>query len=232
MLAPLARAIEQLHDPAILRVLLKSLLLSAACFGLICAGSVYGLHRELAPLTGWVAWVIGALGGFAALITALWLFLPVAVVIASLFLDPICRAVEQRWYPGLPPPAGAHWAAQLWDGLASGLRVLALSLLSGLFALMIPGAGLVLGWAITAWAVGRGMFMAVAMRRMRRVEAHALYARHRGSVLFQGAALALAGYVPLANLLVPVLGAACMVHVLMQASRTQPGTILGRETAR
>jgi uncharacterized protein involved in cysteine biosynthesis len=221
MLSPLARAIAQLDDPAILRVLLKSLLLSALCFGLLCAGSVYGLHRELAQATGWVAWVIGALGGFAALIAALWLFLPVAVVIASLFLDPICRAVEKRWYPGLPPPEGAHWAAQLWDGLAAGLRVLALSLLSGLFALMIPGAGLLLGWAVTAWAIGRGMFMAVAMRRMRRRDAHALYARHRGAVLLQGAALALAGYVPLANLLVPILGAACMVHVLMQSGRTQ-----------
>jgi uncharacterized protein involved in cysteine biosynthesis len=54
------------------------------------------------------------------------------------------------------------------------------------------------------------------MRRMSREEAASLYMRHRGQVLLQGAALTLLGYVPVANLLLPVLAPACMVHVLMQ----------------
>jgi uncharacterized protein involved in cysteine biosynthesis len=74
-----------------------------------------------------------------------------------------------------------------------------------------------LGWAITAWALGRGLFMPVAMRRLSREEANDLYLRNRALVLVQGAALALAGYFPLANLLVPVLGPATMVHAYMRA---------------
>ena len=218
MLKPLFRALEQLDDPSILRVILQSLVLSAASFVALCAGSIYGLHHALVQ-TGWLAWLAGILGGAAALLAALWLFLPLAVIIASLFMEPVCRAVERRWYPQLPPPRGANIAAQVWDGAVVGGLVLALSLLSLVLAIFLPGLGLILGWAITAWALGRGLFVAVAMRRMSRPDAEFLYARHRNSVLLQGAALALVGYVPVLNLLVPILGTACMVHVAMQATR-------------
>lgn len=222
MLTPFARAIEQLDDPAVLRVVAFSAALSAVCFALLCAGAAWGLHHALAQVA-WLAWVAGVLGGLAALAAALWLFLPVAVVIAWLFMEPVCRAVERRWYPGLPAQAaGASLAASLWDAVVVGLLVLALSAASLLLALLIPGIGLLLGWAITAWALGRGLFVAVAMRRMDRAAATALYARHRGLVLVQGAALTLTGAVPIVNLLVPVLGTACMVHVFMRAAPPAP----------
>ena len=217
MFSPISRTIEQLDDPALLRVLIYSLLLSAACFGLLCAGTAYGLHHALAGIA-WLAWLASVLGGFLVLASGLWLFLPLSVVIASLFMEPICRAVERRWYPALPAARGASLAAQLWDGVVVGLLVLMLSVVSLILALIIPGAGLVLGWAITAWALGRGLFVAVAMRRMSRLDAGALYRQSRLLVLTQGAVLALAGYIPLVNLLVPVLGTGCMVHVLMQRS--------------
>ena len=194
---------------------MASLLLSAISFAGLCGGAAWGLHHALAAHS-WLAWLASVLGGFAVLASALWLFLPAAVLIASLFMEPVCRAVERRWYPALPPPRGADLAAQLWDAALVALLVGAMSLLSLLLALFLPGLGLVLGWAITAWALGRGLFVAVAMRRMDRASAHGLYCECRGAVLLQGAALALAGYVPLANLLVPVLSTACMVHVLMR----------------
>ncbi len=221
-MSPLSRTIEQLDDPAFLRVLAYSLLLSAACFALLCAGTAYGLHHALAGIA-WLAWLASVLGGFLVVACGLWLFLPLSVVIASLFMEPICRAVERRWYPALPPAEGAALPSQIWDGLVVGLLVLSMSLASLVLALVIPGAGLVLGWAITAWALGRGLFVAVAMRRMSRIEASALYRQHRFPVLVQGGMLALAGYLPVVNLLVPVLGTGCMVHVLMQRTGARRG---------
>ncbi len=215
MFTPLARTTGQFDDPAFLRVVAYSLLLSGACFALLCAGTAYGLHHALAGIA-WLAWLAGVLGGFLVVVSGLWLFLPLSVVIASLFMEPICLAVERRWYPALPAPQGAGFAAQLWDSLIVGLLVLALSAVSLVLALIIPGVGLVLGWAITAWALGRGLFVAVAMRRMSRVDANALYRQSRLTVLAQGAVLAIVGSVPLVNLLVPVLGTGCMVHVLMR----------------
>jgi uncharacterized protein involved in cysteine biosynthesis len=215
MFTPVLRAFDQIEDPTVLWVLLKSLVLSAACFALLCGGSVYGLHHVLAE-HGWLAWLAGILGGAAALAAGIWLFLPVAVVIASAFMEPVCQAVERRWYPHLEPRTGARLGAQLWDGLVVGCTVFALTVVSLLLALLIPGIGLLLGWAITAWALARGMFVTVAMRRMSRDAASGLYRRHRAHIWLQGAVLTLIGTVPFANLLLPVLAPACMIHLLMQ----------------
>jgi uncharacterized protein involved in cysteine biosynthesis len=215
MFSPVLRAFDQVDDPEVLGVLLKSLALSAGCFVLLCLCSVYGLHHMLAA-HGWLAWLAGIFGGAAALGAGLFLFLPVAVLIASAFMEPVCQAVETRWYPYLPPPPGAALGSQLWDGLVVAATVLGLNLVSVVLALLIPGIGLLLGWAITAWALGRGIFVSVAMRRMSRDDAAGFYRRHRAKILFQGAALTLIGMVPLANLLLPVLAPACMIHVLME----------------
>jgi uncharacterized protein involved in cysteine biosynthesis len=107
--------------------------------------------------------------------------------------------------------------------VAVGLRVLGLNLVSLLLAVFIPGIGVVLGWAITAWALGRGLFVATAMRRMTRTQAEARYREQRPLVLIQGAALALMGSIPFANLLLPVIGPAAMVHVLQAGGRGQAG---------
>lgn len=213
MFTPLTRAIEQMDDLAFVKIVLASLIASGLVFLLLFLGSFAGLHHALAA-HGWLGWLAGALGGLLVAVVALWLFLPVAILVASLFQEPVCRAVEARWYPGLGAPAGASFAAQMWDAASVGVQVLLLSAASLVLALLIPGIGLILGWAITAWALGRGLFVAVAMRRMGRMEAAALYRTCRPVVLAQGAALALAATVPLLNLLVPVLGVAAMVHVL------------------
>ena len=44
--------------------------------------------------------------------------------------------------------------------------------------------------------------------------AESLYRRHRGPILAQGAILALATYIPIVNLLIPIIGTAAMVHIL------------------
>jgi uncharacterized protein involved in cysteine biosynthesis len=81
-------------------------------------------------------------------------------------------------------------------------------------ALLLPGVGFALGWLVASWAIGRGVFVAVAMRRMDRRAANALYRDRRTDVLLQGGLMTAGNLVPLLNLLVPVLGVAAMVHVL------------------
>ena len=178
LFTPLSRAIGQLDDPALLGVLLKTIVLSALCFGGIAAGTFWLVHHWVG-LHGILGWLAGTIGGLLALVSALWLFLPLAIVIASLFMEPVCRAVERRWYPGLPPSRGGRAMAQFWESLIIGARVLLLSLISLAVSLALPGAGHVLGWAITAWALGRGLFTGVAMRRMDRRQALTAYRARR-----------------------------------------------------
>jgi len=216
-LVPIGRALAQLDDPVFLGVLWRSVAWSALFFLLALAGAVSAINHLLA-LHGLWAWAAGLLGGIGAALLAFWLFLPVAAVIGTLFMERIARAVERRFYPTLPGASGgAHVGIQLWDGLVVGAKILLLNVLALVLALLIPGIGLLLAWAIAAFAIGRGLFVAVAMRRMSRPAAEALYRRERGVVLAQGGILALAGYLPLLNLLLPVIGTAAMVHVLDRA---------------
>jgi uncharacterized protein involved in cysteine biosynthesis len=210
---PVARAIGQLDDPAITGVLLRSIAWSIACFAALHVGAIWIIHRTLA-LHGWLAWGADVLGSVAASLLALWLFVPVATAIGMMYFDRIAASVERRFYPWLPPPAGASVLEQAWDGVAVALKVLALNVLALILAFILPGIGLILGWLIAAYAIGRGLFVAVAMRRMPRRMAEALYRSSRGVVLAQGAILALAAYIPILNLLVPIVGVAAMVHVL------------------
>ncbi len=216
LLTPLARALGQLNDRVFLGVLAQSLVLAGLSFFALHALAIWIVHGML-QLHGWLAWLVDIVGSVAASALAMWLFLPLAATIGTLFMDRIARAVEARWYPDLPPAVGASVASQIWQGLALGLRILLLNLLALLFVLLIPGVGLLVGWAVASYGLGRGLFEAVAMRRMDRKSAERLYRQARWPVLVQGAAIAMAGTMPLLNLLIPVIGTAAMVHVLDRA---------------
>jgi uncharacterized protein involved in cysteine biosynthesis len=213
---PVARAIGQLDDPAFRGVLFRSIAWAIACFVAVHVGAVWIIHGAL-ELHGWLAWGADVLGSIAASLLALWLFLPVAAAIGTMYLDRIAVAVERRFYPWLPPPTGASILEQTWDGLAVASKIFALNIVALILAFILPGVGLILGWMIAAYAIGRGLFVAVAMRRMPRVMAESLYRASRGPILVQGAVLAVAAYVPVLNLLIPIMGVAAMVHALDMA---------------
>jgi uncharacterized protein involved in cysteine biosynthesis len=213
LLSPLARALSQLDDPSFLGVVIRSLLWSAVAFVALYAAVIWSVHHLL-DLHGWIGWAADLLGSIGAALLALWLFLPVAAIIGTLYIDRIARAVERRFYPSLTPARAAPLASQLWDAIGVGLRILLLNLLALVAALVLPGIGLVLAWIIGGYAIGRGLFAAVAMRRMPRVAAEMLYRHARPMVLLHGCILALAASIPLLNLLIPVVGTAVMVHVL------------------
>lgn len=202
-----------MDDGAFLGVLLRSLAWSAVFFLGLHGVAIWAIHR-VADLHGMAAWLADWAATFGASLLAMWLFLPVAAVIGTFYIDRIAEAVERRHYPMLPRPEGAPLIVQAWDGLSLGLRILLLNLLALLLAVFIPGVGLVLGWAIAGYGIGRGLFFAVAMRRMPRLAAKAIYLRARVPVLVQGGIMAAAAYVPGVNLLIPILGTAAMVHVL------------------
>jgi CysZ protein len=216
LFAPLLRSIAQLDDPIFVGVLWRSLAWAAVAFiGLL--GVAVIIMRELLAFHGWWGWAAYLLSSVGVALLAFWLFLPVAAAIGTLFMERIAAAVERRFYPLLPQPRGAPLASQVWDGIAVGARILMLNVLALMLALLVPGVGLVIAWAIAAFAIGRGLFVAVAMRRMSREQAEMIYRRRRLAVLAQGGVIALVGYVPVLNLLIPVLSIAAMVHVLQEA---------------
>ena len=210
---PTIRSVSQLADPVFLGVVVRGLAWAFGCFVVLHGVALWMVHGLLA-MDGPLAWAADLLATIGASLLAMWLFIPVAAAIATLYVDRIATAVERRYYPDMPPALGATLLEQILDAAMLGLRVLALALLALVLALLIPGLGLLLGWAVTAYAIGRGFFVAVAMRRMSRDQAEWTYRQNRSAALGQGAILALLTWVPFVNLLLPVLGIASMVHVL------------------
>lgn len=213
LILPITRALGQLGDPVFVGVLWRSVVLSVLCFIGLDIGTSWLVHQYIDAhgSLGWLADVAGAVG---AGLVALWLFLPVAAGIGMLYLERIARAVEWRHYPWLPPPAGEALTMQVWDGIVVALQVLSWNVAALVLAFLLPWVGWALGWLIAAYAVGRGLFVAVAMRRMPRRVAESVYYANRLSVLGIGGVLAVAAYVPLMNLLLPLIGTAAMVHLL------------------
>ncbi|HUB12915.1 MAG TPA: EI24 domain-containing protein [Acetobacteraceae bacterium] len=213
LLYPLTRAIGQMRDRAFLGVVWRCLAWSTVCFVALHILAVWAAERVL-HRHGLLGWAVDLLASFGATLLAAWLFLPLAAVIATLYIERIAAAVEHRYYPGLPPAQGASIATQVWDGVCLGGRILLLNLLALVLALILPGIGVLLAWAIAAYALGRGLFMMVAMRRMPRGAANATYRSARGIIFGYGGVMALAAYLPLLNLFIPILGTASMVHIL------------------
>jgi uncharacterized protein involved in cysteine biosynthesis len=217
---PIGKALSQTDDPVFIGVLWRSLAWSAVCFAGLHVLTLWGIHQLHLPT--WLRWFADVAGTIGASVLAMWLFLPVAAAIGTIYIERISRAVEARFYPHLPTPTGESLMVQVWDGGVVALKVLALNVVALALVLALPGVGFVLGWVIAAYAIGRGLFVAVAMRRMPRPMAESVYYRIRSSVLAQGAVLALAAYVPVLNLLIPVIGTAAMVHLL---DRSMAGTV-------
>jgi CysZ protein len=215
VIRPLLLAVRQIGDPAFVGPLLKGLGGALLVFVALAAVGAWAADA-LAGGSGWLAGVAAALGGLLALGLAVWLFVPVILAVAGLFLDAVAEAVERRFYPRLPPAHGASLAAQARFNLWFGIRMGLVSLAALPFLLGVPPVGAVLLWLVSAYALGHGLFEGVAQRRMGIDAARALRRRREVRVLGIGAVLSALSLVPGLNLLVPVLGTAAMTHVLHQ----------------
>jgi uncharacterized protein involved in cysteine biosynthesis len=218
----LALALRQLGDRAFLAPLAKGFLGALLAFLGLAALGAWGLG-SVAGGQGWLAGVAAAAGGVAAIALAIWLFVPVVLALAGLFLDPVASAVERRFYPALPPAGGAGLAAQARFNLGLGLRMGGLALLALPVALLVPPLGAALLWGVSAVALGHGLFEGVAQRRMDVPAARAARRAREGRVLGVGAVLAAMALVPGLNLLVPALGTAAMTHLLHRVDGAGPG---------
>ena len=206
-----SKAINQLFDPRILRVIGISLVLSIASFALVLTAVIWSLATFDLSSIGWLETTIDWLGGFAAVVLALVLFPPVAVVFLGLFLDSIAKAVEARYYPELGQAPGVSF----WQGIGATLRFLALVVVVNialLFLLLFPPAYPIGYLVANGFLIAREYWDLVALRRMQPREAKALFSRKTGELVLIGMATAFLLTIPIANFVAPVIATAVMVH--------------------
>jgi uncharacterized protein involved in cysteine biosynthesis len=194
-----------------------ALFLLLAWFGVGAA-----LHQTHFFEASWLDWAARALAFLATVGVTLLLFSTIVLTVAGLLLDDVLEAVERRWYPGVPAPRKQTVFEILWTGVGFAVKALLLNLLV-LPLYLIPGANLVVFLVVNGWLIGREYFQMVGVRHERPADARRRLNAAPFTAFVAGVGIAAMSYVPLLNLLAPIVGAAAMSHVYHRARLASEG---------
>ena len=222
-----SKALGQIGDPAFRGVIFKGVGLSVVLLFVVYAivGTVASWltpDTVTLPFIGEVTWVDSLISGASVLLMmalSVFLMVPVASAFTSIFLDEVADAVEHKHYPALSEPLRVSLADGFRDsvsfmGVLIGANLLALVL----YLIFVPFAPLIF-WALNGFLLGREYFQLVAMRRIGRVAAKQAFRANMGQIWLAGGLMAVPLTIPLANLIVPVLGAATFTHLYHRLAR-------------
>ncbi len=214
-------SLGQFGDPRFRRVLALGILLTIALLVASYAGLLWLVNSFVGeeatlPVLGEVRWLndLLSVSSFIFMIVlSVFLMVPVASAITSMFLDEVAQAVEDKHYPGLKPAHNVPFGEALRDtinflGVLIGANILAIFL----YVFFAPLA-LFIFWGLNGFLLGREYFTLAAMRRIGRTKAKELRSKHMGTIWLAGTLMAIPLTVPLVNLLIPILGAATFTHI-------------------
>lgn len=221
------KTLGQTGDPRFRKVLFLglgltvALLIAAYAAFLMLIQWLVGPEATL-PLLGEVTWLDDLLSAGSLvlmLVLSIFLMVPVASAITSMFLDEVAQAVEDKHYPALPPAPKVPF----WDAVRDTVNFLGLLIAANLLALVLyvlfPPAAIFIFWGLNGFLLGREYFTLAAARRVGTAEAKKLRRRHAGTIWAAGTLMAMPLSVPLLNLVVPILGAATFTHLYHALAR-------------
>lgn len=229
ILASFFAALGQMGDPRFRRVLGLGIVLTIALLVAMITAFLWLINSlaggsAFVDILGEVRWLNDLISwGSFFLISFLSIFLmvPVASAITSMFLDEVAQAVEDKHYPQLPKVAAVPFGDALKDtinflGVLIGANILAL-ILYAVFSFAAP----FIFWALNGFLLGREYFTLAAMRRIGRDQAKILRKQHTGTIWIAGILMAMPLSVPLLNLFIPILGAATFTHLYHRISASR-----------
>lgn len=224
--ASIARAIGQMGDPAILKVLAKSIAITLAILAIVGALAWQGAAWLLAAYDiPYAEELSGTLGVLALIIGGWLLFRLIALAVLQFFADDVVQAVEARHYPRALAQVRS---LPLREELSHSLRGLGRALLVNLIALpfamilLFTGVGTALVfWVVNGWLLGRELQDMVWLRH--RGSADESPPLGRVSRFMLGGMIAAMMIVPFLNLLAPIIGAAAATHMVHRRAMAVKG---------
>ncbi len=223
------RSIGQLTDPKIMKILVKAILVAV----LIFIGStllVWGL-TALIPQTGdsavdsWLDPLINLSVPVAMIFAGYFVFPALVTIGISFFLDDVMDAVESKYYPKRPASRQVSTLEDVWIGmrLLVVMVIVNIAILPIYILLLVTGIGAPLLYlAVNAYLLGREYFEIVSIRHMTKAEMDVK--RKERSLLGFLAGFMIAGmfFIPIVNLLAPIVGVALMTHVVQRRALPPP----------
>ncbi|KWV91457.1 EI24 domain-containing protein [Erythrobacter sp. YT30] len=225
VLQSLIKAFGQLGDPAVVRLLVKTLLVTLLIFAMLGVG-LWWVIESLAmpwlltllpegyaePATAILALLLGLLGFWI-------LFRVVAVAVLQFFADEVVAAVEQKHYPEAAKEArNLPFARDFANSLRGIGRTIGVNLLALPFVLVLIVTGIgpaILLIAVNGWLLGRELTDMAWLRHCGDVDLANPVAGLTRFLL--GTSVALLMLVPVAGFIAPIVGAAASTHLVHQA---------------
>lgn len=218
--AALALSLRQLGDPAIVRVLLKTALITLGIFLIAAVAGGYALDAAFANAGLFAGFEYTFLLSLVITILAGWfLFRVVALFVLQFFADEVVGAVEARHYP--------HTRHSLRtipfdEEVGHALRSFGRTVLVNLLALPVAGLLVLSGigpflvfFAVNAFLIGRELRDMVWLRH--RAAADEIAPMGGLNRFLLGAVVVALLAIPFVNLLAPIIGAACATHLVHRA---------------
>ena len=218
MIAALFKALNQMPDPAFRKVIGQTLLFSVLLFIALLLGTWWLLAETQLFPWAWLETIVDALGWFAGLVAAFFLFPGAALIIISFMLEPVARAVEAKHYPDLGPPRPQPVSEAVWIGV----RFAAFSVLLNLLVLplyFVPVLNVFVFGTLNGYLLGREYFELIAPRRLDPAAVRPMWKRHRGRLWIAGIVIALLLSIPFVNWIMPVAAAAFLLHIFEKLRR-------------
>ncbi|MCW8835893.1 MAG: EI24 domain-containing protein [Rhodospirillales bacterium] len=212
MISAFSKAVRQLDDPSVRRVVWTSVGASLLVFVALWAGLVVALEYTALFDIGWLETAIDALGWLAGLILTWLLFPAVVSMIMPLFLESVAEAVEARHYPDLGAPRPQPLSEALLTGVTFAAAALVLNVLV-LPLYLVPGLNLFVFYMLNGYLLSREYFELVALRRVDARTVKAMRKSLKIRLLAVGALIAFLLTLPVVNLIAPVVATAAMLHL-------------------
>ena len=223
VLAAFGRAARNVFEPRIFAIVFVPMLGGIALWTVLAwvlwdswAGGIAGAIGSTAVagwLRGWgAAWIIDSTAVLVVVITIMPAIYVTALIITEIIAMPvIVKFVGARYHPGLARHAGGTLAGSVLNA-AIGIGVFAMLWIITL-PLWLTGVGAVLAPPLTSAYLNQRVFRydALAEHASREEFAH-ITRTARGDLFLLGVLLSLLLYVPLVNLLVPVLSGLAFTH--------------------
>ena len=219
----LARAARNLFEPRILAIVLLPMVGSILLWTVLAwmfwdpwTGGIAGAMATTTVagwLQGWGAtWVIGSTAVLLVLIGIVPAIYVTALVITEIIAMPvIVKFIGERYYPGLERKTGGTIIGSVLNA-AIGIVAFAVLWIITL-PLWLTGVGAVLAPGLTSAYLNQRMFRYDALAEHASRDEFARITRDaRGDLFLLGILLSLLFYVPLVNLLVPVLSGLAFTH--------------------
>lgn len=235
MISDFMKALGILTEPESRRVMRNSFGLTLLTFIVLWVAATFGLSafgeyvHDWADAHGWSDFWLGIIRFLYAtaavsgvLIVSFLLFPAVVGLVLSVYLDPICDAVERKHYPDLPPAREQPVLEMTGDALRMTLIIILVNLAAlplYLILLFFPPFNVLVFYSVNGYLLGREFFEIAAVRRMSSSEAGRLRRRQQGRIFLTGVVIAILLTLPVINIVMPIVAIAFMLHVFERMRR-------------